>query len=317
GGFDGDGGKEEAVEVWMGCCEGDGLVFGYTLGLYHDGCRSKFRSLQLSSPLLSPQVVDIQYRKLQSQLRPRRNRRNSSNTRAGTTRATSPTSTHFGPTSSNPNLYASTRPSLRASTHPSLHASTHAGASENSPDFLDFTTLRTLHATYLGSIVSGSLLGHPGCAALVRAALETCERFVAQVERWGGDVLPGMLEEGSAGTNSGVGKLVEERFRVVREIDEQFHSHLEAFYEQLSQSSTQTFGTGADGSTMMVNTSMYLQNLFRPRAKGKLGDRTEDRRTVERLSLRLDFNAKFSEPHRYGGGVGAVEGNILQQGGLA
>ncbi|KAG8701192.1 hypothetical protein FRC09_005508 [Ceratobasidium sp. 395] len=261
-------------------------------------------------------VVDVQYRKLQAQLRPRRNRRNSSNTRAGTTRATSPSSTHVGPTSSNPNLYASTRPSLRASTHASLHASTHTGGPENVPDFLDFTTLRTLHATYLGNIVSGSLLGHPGCAALVRAALETCERFVAQVERWGGDVLPGMLEEGSAGTNGGVGKLVEERFKVVREIDEQFHSHLEAFYEQLSQSSTQTFATGADASTMMVNTSMYLQNLFRPRAKGKLGDRGEERRTVERLSLRLDFNAKFSEPHRYDTGVGAVEANILREGGL-
>ncbi|KAG8734874.1 hypothetical protein FRC10_011342 [Ceratobasidium sp. 414] len=275
------------------------------------------RLLRCGWGVVREMVVDVQYRKLQSQLRPRRSRRNSSNTRAGTTRATSPTSTHFGPTSSNPNMYASTRPSLRTSTHPSLHTSTHAGGSENSPEFLDFTTLRTLHATYLGSIVSGSLLGHPACAALVRAALETCEGFVAQVERWGGDVLPGMLEEGSAGTGGGVGKLVEERFKVVREIDEQFHSHLEAFYEQLSQSSTQTFATGADASTMMVNTSMYLQNLFRPRAKGKLGDRAEDRRTVERLSLRLDFNAKFSEPHRYGGGVGAVEANILRQGGLA
>jgi gamma-tubulin complex component 4 len=276
----------------------------------------------------------VQYRKLQAQLRPRRNRRNSSNTRPGTTRATSPTSTHFGPTSSQPNLYASSHPNFRASSHPSLHSSTYPGASDP-PEFLDFTTLRTLHATYLGNIVSGSLLAHAGCASLVRAALETCERFVAQVERWGGDVLPGMLEEGSAGTDGGVGKLVEERFQVVREMDEVclpipmyrsrslnqngskvFHSHLEAFYEQLSQSS-QTFTTGADASTMMLNTSTYLQNLFRPRAKGKLGDRTEDRRTVERLSLRLDFNAKFSEPHRYGASNrGLTEANILQQGGL-
>ncbi|QRV80447.1 gamma-tubulin complex component 5 [Ceratobasidium sp. AG-Ba] len=250
-------------------------------------------------------VIDVQYRKLQTQLRPRRNRRNSSNTRAATTRATSPTSTHFGPTSTNPNLYASTRPSLYTSTRTNVHERDNP----NAPDFLDFTTLRTLHATYLGNIVSGSLLGHPGCAVLVRAALETCERFVGIVERWGGDILPGMLEEGSAG--SGAGKLVEERFKVVREIDEQFHSHLEAFYEQLSQSSTQTFGAGADASTM-INTSMYLQSLFRPRAKGKLGDRAEDRRTVERLSLRLDFNAKFSEPHRSGRG----EANILREGGL-
>lgn len=52
--------------------------------------------------------------------------------------------------------------------------------------------------------------------------------------------------------------------------------------------------------------------------KGKLGDRPEDRRTVERLSLRLDFNAKFSEPHRYGSGAsGYAPTNILKQGGLA
>lgn len=103
-----------------------------------------------------------------------------------------------------------------------------------------------------------------------------------------------------------------------REYVKVFHSHLEAFYEQLSQSSTQSFGTGADASTMMINTSVYLQNLFRPKMKGKLGDRPEDRRTVERLSLRLDFNAKFSEPHRYGfGSSGLAQANILQQGGLA
>lgn len=58
----------------------------------------------------------------------------------------------------------------------------------------------------------------------MRAVLETSERFVAQVERWGGDVLPGMLEEGSAGTDGGVGKLVEERFAIVREFDEVRHT---------------------------------------------------------------------------------------------
>ncbi|KAG9077582.1 hypothetical protein FRC06_008824, partial [Ceratobasidium sp. 370] len=215
-------------------------------------------------------VVDVHYRKLQSQLCPRRNRRNSSNTRAGTTRATSPTSTHFGPMSSNPNLYASTRPSLHASTHPSLHASTHAGGPDNSPDFLDFTALRTLHATYLGNIVSGSLIGHPGCAALVRTALERVSNSLRKSSDGEETCYPACSKREVRGLMAAW---------EMREIDK-------------------TFATGADASTMMVNTSMYSQNLFRPRAKGKLGDRAEDRRTVERLSLRLDFNTKFSESRR-------------------
>ncbi|CAE6526384.1 unnamed protein product [Rhizoctonia solani] len=230
-------------------------------------------------------VIDVQYRKLHAQLRPQRtrsssNRRGSSTTRA-TTRAGSPTSTHFGPSPS-----TQFGPSA-ASTH---GLNFQASSSTPQPETLDFSTLRMLHATYLANIISGSLLGHSGCASLVRTALETCERFAGMIERWGGDVLPGMLEEGSAGT---------------------FHSHLEAFYEQLSMSP----GQGADGSTIAGNTSAYLRDLFRPRGKGGKGTVgvEEDRRTVERLSLRLDFNAKFSEPHGYGYGK---QLGILQQGGL-
>lgn len=275
--------------------------------------------LSILSDADNVQVVDVQYRKLQAQLRPRRShpqpgRRSSTTTRAGTTRAGSPTSTHFGPSPSTQFGGSASNQNFRSS------ASQHAP--DTPPDVLDFSTLRTLHAMYLANIVSGSLLGHSGCASLVRAALETCERFVGMVERWGGDVLPGVLEEGSAGVG---GKLVDERLKAVKEIDEvggavwrmwlgmtefqTFHSHLEAFYEQLSLSP----GQGADGSTMTGNTSAYLRDLFRPRIKGRKGGE-EDRRTVERLSLRLDFNAKFSEPHGYGYGKGSR--GILQQGGI-
>ncbi|KEP49699.1 gamma-tubulin ring complex protein [Rhizoctonia solani 123E] len=246
-------------------------------------------------------VVDVQYRKLYAQLRPQRsrsnsNRRGSTTTRA-TTRAGSPTSTQFGPSPS-----TQFGPSAASSHGLNFRAS----GSAPQPETLDFSTLRTLHATYLANIISGSLLGHPGCASLVRTALETCERFVGMIERWGGDVLPGMLEEGSAGVGWA---LLDERLKAIKEIDETFHSHLEAFYEQLSMSP----GQGADGSTMAGNTSAYLRDLFRPRGKGGKGAGGEDRRTVERLSLRLDFNAKFSEPHGYGY---SKQLGILQQGGL-
>ncbi|GAB1524194.1 hypothetical protein RhiTH_007347 [Rhizoctonia solani] len=252
-------------------------------------------------------VIDVQYRKLHAQLRPQRTRSNSnrrsSTTARATTRAGSPTSTHFGPSPS-----TQFGPSASSTQGLNLRGS----ASTTQPETLDFSTLRTLHATYLANIVSGSLLGHSGCASLVRVALETCERFVGMIERWGGDVLPGMLEEGSAGVG---GALLDERLKTIKEVDEAspdtFHSHLEAFYEQLSMSP----GQGVDGSTIAGNTSAYLRDLFRPRGKGGKGmtGAEEDRRTVERLSLRLDFNAKFSEPHGYGY---SKQLGILQQGGL-
>ncbi|KAF8713596.1 hypothetical protein RHS03_00431, partial [Rhizoctonia solani] len=245
-------------------------------------------------------VIDVQYRKLHAQLRPQRtrsnsNRRSSTTTRA-TTRAGSPTSTHFGPSPSTqfgPSASSTQGLNLRGSASTTQH------------ETLDFSTLRTLHATYLANIVSGSLLGHSGCASIVRVALETCERFVGMIERWGGDVLPGMLEEGSAGVG---GALLDERLKTIKEIDE---ASPDAFYEQLSMSP----GQGVDGSTIAGNTSAYLRDLFRPRGRGGKGmtGAEEDRRTVERLSLRLDFNAKFSEPYGYGY---SKQLGILQQGGL-
>lgn len=109
-------------------------------------------------------------------------------------------------------------PLVRASaSEPALAASqTGAGA------HLDFTTLRAIHGTYLERLLVGSLLANPALTAIVRPILETCERFVAQVERWGGDVLPALLFEGSLGSgrDHDVGGLVRERWGVVAEINE-------------------------------------------------------------------------------------------------
>jgi hypothetical protein len=56
----------------------------------------------------------------------------------------------------------------------------------------------------------------------MRQILDVCERFVAVVERWGGDVLPALLFEGSIinGGDQAVGAMVKERWAVVAEIDE-------------------------------------------------------------------------------------------------
>jgi gamma-tubulin complex component 4 len=88
------------------------------------------------------------------------------------------------------------------------------------PD-LDFTTLQNIHSTYLERLLTGCLLTNPMLPATLRPIFELCEQLVAQIERWGGDVLPALLSEGSmTGGTDGVGKMVKERWFVVSEINE-------------------------------------------------------------------------------------------------
>lgn len=96
-----------------------------------------------------------------------------------------------------------------------------ATATSGPASHLDFTTLRTIHTTYLERLLTGSLLSNFALTAIIRSILEICERFVAQVERWGGDILPALLLEGSLAVGGDrIGKMVEERRGVVSEINE-------------------------------------------------------------------------------------------------
>lgn len=93
-------------------------------------------------------------------------------------------------------------------------------ASNASTNHLDFTTLRTIHTTYLDRLLTGCLLTNPVLTSILLPIFEICERFVAQVERWGGDVLPALLFEGSLKGDKEVGAMVRERWGVVAEINE-------------------------------------------------------------------------------------------------
>ena len=104
----------------------------------------------------------------------------------------------------------------------SARTSTKSGPQLATPSHLDFTTLRTIHTNYLGRLVDGCLLSNNSFASTMRQILDVCERFVAVVERWGGDVLPALLSEGSIldEGEQGVGAMVKERWAIVAEIDE-------------------------------------------------------------------------------------------------
>jgi gamma-tubulin complex component 4 len=62
---------------------------------------------------------------------------------------------------------------------------------------LDFADLRATHVAFLKFLQDGLLLNAPRVLALVRAILDTCVLYVGHIERWGGDVLPDLLAEGS------------------------------------------------------------------------------------------------------------------------
>ncbi|KAH9913330.1 gamma-tubulin ring complex protein [Epithele typhae] len=167
---------------------------------------------------------------------------------------------------------------------------------------LDFTTLRHIHTTYLERLLTGSLLANPALTSIIRMVLEVCERFAAQVERWGGIL--------AAGGNR-VGDMVAERHVIVGEIDETLHTLLDAFYEQLSLSTTL--------QPMASTTGVGFHTFLRARRGRRLEGDEEVRRHVERLLLRLDFNGQFSKPRARKRGQGTVGGeeDILKQGGLA
>ena len=75
-----------------------------------------------------------------------------------------------------------------------------------------------MHARHLAFLREGLLLADRDLAVTVRDVLEICNRFTGLVERWGGDVLPELLVEGSSGED--VGQLVSERGWTVNETKE-------------------------------------------------------------------------------------------------
>lgn len=108
-----------------------------------------------------------------------------------------------------------------ASASGSIFPTSHSAMSALSTPHLDFTTLRVMHATYLERLITGCLLSNPTLTSIIRSILEVCERFVAQVERWGGDILPALLFEGSLGGGGDrVGEMVEERRKIVAEVND-------------------------------------------------------------------------------------------------
>ena len=106
--------------------------------------------------------------------------------------------------------------------HRSRIGTAEPAAGSGTSHHLDFTTLRTIHHDYLERIIVGTLLSNQPLTATIRSLLQLCDQFVAQVERWGGDVLPELLIEGSINNSEHerVGDMVRERLAAVARINQ-------------------------------------------------------------------------------------------------
>ncbi|KAG8794278.1 hypothetical protein FRC17_008316, partial [Serendipita sp. 399] len=177
----------------------------------------------------------------------------------------------------------STRPVSRDGTKAAVHEKAEGGSDQPSHQTkasktkvadkqpsatdLDFTGLRAAHSRFLHILLTASLLAHPACASTVRTIMEVCERFVAQVERWGGDILPGLLDEGSISlinteARDNVGSMVRERWKVVHDVNEALVSLLETFYEQLSTASSTQVQANVTAEMTMNGMSSIMPSAF-------------------------------------------------------
>lgn len=123
--------------------------------------------------------------------------------------------------------------SLSSSNSAAFHSSTSKDSlgSSASTDNLDFTTLRRYHTVYLERLLAASLLTHSTLTGILRHIFDICEYFTGLIERWGGDVLPPLLFEGSIsdGDVDSIGQMVKERYQVVKEVDQVPHIYFICF----------------------------------------------------------------------------------------
>lgn len=94
---------------------------------------------------------------------------------------------------------------------------------------LDFTTMRNFHTAYLRRLKAGCLCTQPTIMSTIREIFDVCELFMGQVERWGGDVLPALLFEGSISGDEGdaIGSLVRERWQVLERVDKVIYMYID------------------------------------------------------------------------------------------
>ena len=195
----------------------------------------------------------------------------------------------------------STRPESIADGADTLRADGTDGAPGEDDSVLDFASLRTAHTAFLAFVQDGLLLSSPVASSLVRSILDVCERFAGSVERWGGDVLPPLLE--TSADTADRNAAIEDRQQLVDAVTAELDSALGRFFKLLaSSSSSSAYGAnvssanGDESGLGSLSMSVAQLNLSRDaRGDASATGTGAARKHLEQLLLRLDYSGFFAE----------------------
>ncbi|KAL8283729.1 hypothetical protein RQP46_005524 [Phenoliferia psychrophenolica] len=161
---------------------------------------------------------------------------------------------------------------------------------------LDFTALTAVHSLYLSVLLSGLLLSSEELSGKMMEMMQTCDAFVAKVGRWGGDVLPGLLEGGMADEESA--KLVLDRNETT------FQAQLEDFFATLASPRRPSVGDTSISISLASTTGLHfptsashskLQQQHPIVVLARAEAESAAREFLPQLLLRLDFTRWFSQ----------------------
>ncbi len=172
---------------------------------------------------------------------------------------------------------------------------------------LEFADLRSTHLAFLKFVTDGLLLNAPRVVALVLAILKTCVRFASQIERWGGDVLPDLLAEGSTESKENI--IFNERNETITTLVVELRDQLRDFFEYITEGDA-AFSNGVGGRSDASFASMSLLAAHLPSMPGGGAGAAARRRApadearidmgasarehLTQLSLRLDYSGFFT-----------------------
>ncbi|PWN36200.1 uncharacterized protein FA14DRAFT_52771 [Meira miltonrushii] len=172
---------------------------------------------------------------------------------------------------------------------------------EQQPE-MDFASARSSHQAFLTYVLQGLLLTDQEASVCIWKILHTCRHFAALIDRWGGDVLPDLLSEGSI-LGEEKKDALRERIDAIKEVTSILQNHIDRFFLIISEASAK--------SSYKLPQSNYKSEV------DNNGDAKNEKKTStandsqsaalrhhEQLLLRLDYNnfisyrSYYSDPKR-------------------
>lgn len=156
---------------------------------------------------------------------------------------------------------------------------------------LNFATTRATHQAFLAYVLEGLLLTNAEACQCIWRILQTCLRFTALIDRWGGDVLPSLLTAAGSDRNAKVhdtptdkshGDILNERFASITEVTTVLQQHLDSFFAILSKCSASSI------AHVGVPEPEESKNAKQRESQSAAS------RHLEQLLLRLDYNGFIS-----------------------